>query len=266
VSRLSLWLLASTLLAHGPLHEQIDVVTQEIAGKPGDAGLYLKRAELQRHHGEWKLSAADYDRASQLDPSLSAVDLGRAKLALDFGEPAKALTPARRFLKKNPQDFEGRLALAESLQRTGRFRDAASEYALARRCPGGDQAEVYLSEARSWHSAGQAIRALAAIDFGIGRFGPLVVLQAPAIEWERQRKNWDSALRRLDTLAAQSERKETWLAQRGDILAEAGRSTAATVAYRQALKAIELLSPGLRSTKAAADLERHVHSRLLSLH
>lgn len=39
--------------AHGDMHEQILNATKEVEKNPRDPELYLKRAELERHHREW---------------------------------------------------------------------------------------------------------------------------------------------------------------------------------------------------------------------
>src|SRR5688500_9865807 len=77
--------LSSPALGHGDLHEQIDALTEKIKAAPDDAGLYLRRAELRRLHQEIAPSKADYEQAERLDPSLTAVHLGRGKLLAQTG-------------------------------------------------------------------------------------------------------------------------------------------------------------------------------------
>lgn len=259
--RIGLTLLAVAAYAHGPLHEQIAAVTAEIEVRP-TAALYLQRAELQRHHGEWKASADDYAEAARLDPKLAQVDLGRAKLALDFGRPRDAVAPARRFLRVKPDNMEGRSALAEAWHRTGKYREAATEYERAIRCPGGEQPELFLAAARAWDAARSPARAITALDEGMRKLGELVTLQSQAIEIERKRKRWGAALARVDRAMSKSPRKEMWLALRGDILTEAKRPADARAAYAEALAAIDALPPGLRGVRAMDELSQRVRAAL----
>ena len=67
----------------GPLLMQD--VSAQIQADPENAGLYFKRAELHRLHGELEESAADYDRVARMDSSFVAVHLGRGKLLLEIG-------------------------------------------------------------------------------------------------------------------------------------------------------------------------------------
>ena len=100
------------------------------------------------------------------------------------------------------------------------------------------------------------------MDDGIERLGPLVTIQLHAIDLELKRKQFDAALARLEKIAAQSPRKETWLARRGEILLQAGRREEARAAYEQALKALDTLPPGRRNVPAMNELERRIKAAL----
>ena len=90
------------------------------------------------------------------------------------------------------------------------------------------------------------------------RMGPLFTLQEQAIAIERKRKRFDDALRRIDLLLAQAQRKEVWLVEKGAILAEAGRAQEAAQAYAAARAAIAALPAQLRANKATQELETMV--------
>ena len=96
----------------------------------------------------------------------------------------------------------------------------------------------------------------------MARLGPVPALQMFAIELELKRGRVDAALLRLDKVAAQSPRKETSLARRGEILMQAERRNEARAAYAAALAAIEALPASARQTKAIVDLEGRVRSAL----
>jgi predicted Zn-dependent protease len=104
--------------------------------------------------------------------------------------------------------------------------------------------------------------ALGGLDEGIARLGPLVSLEQPAIELELQARRWDQALHRLDRLAAQSPRKESFHERRGQILLQAGRRAEARQAFRAALFALAALPPAQRATPAMAELEARLRRQL----
>src|ERR1041384_553853 len=110
--------------------------------------------------------------------------------------------------------------------------------------------ENYIERAQAQKSGGDLKAALNGLDEGIAKLGPLVTLQLDAIELEMDLANYDGALKRLETLAGQSERKETWLARKGEILLKAGRTQEARAAFGESLQAIKQLPEPLRTTKS----------------
>ena len=104
--------------------------------------------------------------------------------------------------------------------------------------------------------------ALRGLDEGLRRLGPLTTLQLFAIDFELANNRYEAALARLETITAQSPRKEPWLARRGEILEQAGRAAQARLAYEQALAAIESLPARHRTTEATAKLEAQIRAAL----
>ena len=90
-------------------------------------------------------------------------------------------------------------------------------------------------------------------------------MQLTAIDLEVRQKRYDAALARIDTVAAATPRKETWLARKGEILRQAGRPAEAREAYRAALQALESLPPARRNVPATAALEKNIREQYESL-
>jgi len=253
---------ATIALAHGPLQEQIDAVTAQIEQDPSAARLYLRRGELHRIHEDWDAALADYDRAAALAPADDTIDFLRGRALLEAGSPAPARVALDRYLARHPEHAQALITRARTLAALGQFRAAAADYTRAiERLPRPDP-DYYLERARTELAAREITRALAGLDAGMARLGPVPALQMFAIELELKRGRVDAALLRLDKVAAQSPRKETSLARRGEILMQAGRRNEARAAYAAALAAIEALPASPRQTKAIVDLEGRVRSAL----
>src|SRR5206468_12869435 len=103
---------------------------------------------------------------------------------------------------------------------------------------------------------------LAGLDAGIAKLGSLVVLQLSAIELELKNMNYDGALGRVDKVAAQSPRKETWLARKGEILKQAGRGEEAREAFQTALAALQTLPATRRNVPAMLELEKRLRQEI----
>jgi tetratricopeptide (TPR) repeat protein len=144
------------------------------------------------------------------------------------------------------------------------FAEAVRDYTRAIEKSPEPEPESYIERSKTVIAQGDdhTEEALRGLDEGIRKLGPIVTLQLPAIELELRRKNFDAALERIDTLAAQSERKESWLLQRGQILRLAGRKEKAQEAFRDALTAWQSLPENIRETKAGQQLGQQIRSEL----
>jgi predicted Zn-dependent protease len=219
---------------------------------------------LHRNHQEWDLAQADYDHALALNPSLAVIDFTRGRMFLEANWPRSAKICLDRFLLKHTNHVEGFIARARTLVKLEKPLEAARDFTTAIRYAPAGRPELYIERAQALASAGDKhyAEALRGLDEGIERLGPLVTIQLHAIDLELKRKQFDAALARLEKIAAQSPRKETWLARRGEILLQAGRPEEARAAYEQALKALDSLPPGRRNVPAMSELERRIKAAL----
>jgi predicted Zn-dependent protease len=257
-------LLPLHLAAHGDLHEQIRAVTEQIAKDPKNSELYLKRGELHRAHQEWDEAQADYDHALALNPGLTVIDFTRGRMFLEANWPRSAKVCLDRFLRKHTNHVEGFTARARTLVKLEKPLDAARDFTTAIGFAPTGRPELYIERAQALASAGDKhyAEALRGLDEGIERLGPLVTIQLHAIDLELRRKQFDAALGRLEKIAVQSPRKETWLARRGEILQQAGRPDEARAAYEEALKALNTLPSARRNVPAMAELERRIKAAI----
>ena len=249
---------------HDDLLEQIVAMDARIASEAPSAELHLARGELHRLHQDWNAALADALRAQTLSREDARPVLLRARVYNDLAWYRTARMNVERYLAAQPASVEGLLLLADILAASGRPGDALESHDRAIALAEPPSPDQYLARAVLVRSLGPTRRelALAGLDEGIARLGPLVTLQLVAIELELELGRHGRALQRLDTSAVQSQRQERWLARRGQILEHAGRAAEALAAYRDALTAIDALKPRHRSTEAVRDLEQGVSARI----
>ena len=264
---LSLFAAAQTALAHGDLHLRILALTRQIeAATNNPAPLYLQRAELHREHADWDAAAADYARATELDPNLPGVELGHAKLLSDSGQLQAALPMFDRAIARWPEDGEAYVGRARLLLKLGRRKEAITDYQRGLDVSIQPAPEYYFECAQQWVAERQVDQALHCLDQGTNKLGPVLKLQSYAVDLELERKNYESALARLDTLIATTARKETWLAKRGQTLLAAGRPVAqARKSFEAALEAINRLPPPLQRGRPMQKLRAEVEAALAGL-
>ena len=245
---------------HESLPEQIVAITRKIKRDPKNASLYLQRGELYRLNRNWARAAADYDHAARLQPGFTIVDLARGKMFYESRRFQRAKSALDRFLNQQPDHFEGLVTRARVLAKTGARLEAARDFTQAITLTPLEP-ELYVERAQVLGGDERYVgEALQGLDEGIKRLGPLVTLQLAAIDLELRNKNYDAALTRLDLITAQSERKETWLVRRGEILKAAGRNEEAREAFNAALAAIDSLPPHRRQSKAVLALQLRARS------
>jgi tetratricopeptide (TPR) repeat protein len=258
---------APSAWGHAELLLQLEEATKEIEKNPNVADLYIKRGELHRTHADWEQAFADYERALSLSPGLPTIDLLRGRLFLEAGWPLSARAFLDRSIARNPSYVDAWVLRARALTKLEERLAAAADYDRALTLypePGPDlfieRAQVLAAEGPEHYA-----RALQGLDDAIAKMGPLVTLQLYAVDVELKQKSYDAALARIDKVAARSPRKETWLARRGEILVQAGRTLEAAQAYKAALAAMQTLPPGRRNVPAMLELDRRLKEELKNL-
>jgi tetratricopeptide (TPR) repeat protein len=256
---------ASRVSGHDGVDDQITRLTSQIAANATAADLFVRRAELYRQSRRWNDALADLDRAASLDPSLSGIDPVRATVMLDAGRLKDAIVSASRVLEHQPDHVGALIVRARARTALHQYREADVDFvrALTRR----PLPELYIERARALSASGAvgfepAIRAL---DEGVARLGPIVTLELEAIDLSVRMKRYDAALARIDRVAAQTARKEDWLARRGAVLERSQRFIEARDAYQAALTAIAALPFWTQATAATTNLRQHLQNDVLRL-
>lgn len=251
--------------AHGDLHEQITAVTAKIHEQPNNVELILRRAELHRLHGEFPPALRDCDRAEKLDAKLASSDFVRGKVFFDSGDLTKARVALDRFLKSQPKHVEALVTRARTLIKLREYELAAADFSVAIANAHAPEPDFFLERAQAWQSATQVTHALESLDDGVAKLGHVASLELPAIALDLQLRRFDDALARVDALAAQSARKDIWLARRAEILERAGRSNEARAEFEKAAAALEEVPAARRQNETSQKLRAEITAGLKRL-
>ncbi len=114
-------------VAHAPVEERIEALTKMIEQDQKNADLFLKRGGLYSSHEEWSAAVVDFERASELNPDLAAVDMYLGRMFLASGRPEQSEEALKRFLLQVPNHAEARVTLAMALVQLGRRMEAVEE-------------------------------------------------------------------------------------------------------------------------------------------
>ena len=248
--------------AHGDVHEEIAALTKRLAETPADAKLYLQRGELHRAHQDWPAAAADFDKAEALDPALVFVDLARGGMLGEAGRTDAAKAALDRLISRRPDHAPAYAARARVLAQALSWEAAAEDFARAIAHSKEPEPVLYIERGRAFRAMRKMDEAIRALDEGIARMGPLIVLMQAALDLETEDGRTDAALARLGKITDASPRKERWLARRGVLLEKAGRTDAAREAFAAAQSALATVPADRRSTAAMQDLAKSIDAAL----
>ena len=239
--------LGLSALAHGPVPDRIDALTEEIEHHRGDATLLARRGELYLLDGNGPRAVTDLERAWALDPDLAHVDLLLARALLLVEEPARASAVLDRRLAHEPSHGRARALRAEARIAQGDRTGALADYDAAVRNTDPPRPDLFLARAALIPDA--AARA-ASLQEGVARVGPVAALVQPLVRAQLEQGDPEGALATLDALPRGLARSPSWLTIRGRVLAEAGRRAEAEAAYERALASIDALPEARRDVPA----------------
>lgn len=238
---------------HGDVHVQIESLNPLIQTAP-TADLLVKRGELYRLDEDFTAALADFDRAEKVDPAFDTVHFCRGRALFEAGRWKEAAESLDKLLHKRPDHVEGHMVRARAHFRLNEYEAALEDYDRIVALIESPTPDCFLERAETLTALGRSDAAIKNLDEGIARLGNLIALQKAAIDIETQIKRYPDALARVDRVMATLQRKEVWLARRGEILDAAGRHEEALRAYSEALTSLDQLPPHHRKTKPMREL------------
>ncbi|HEX2854560.1 MAG TPA: tetratricopeptide repeat protein [Opitutaceae bacterium] len=258
-----LLLTGMTLVSARPIHAHPESAVERaaldalISETPDNVDLYLRRAAHHEDHHDWPAAEADLRRAARLAPGSAAVLIALARVYLGSDRAREARAQLDAVLARHPRAPEALVLRARTRAKQGEIAAAHRDYSKAIAILEEPSPGLFLERASLPISTASALRGL---DEGLARLGPASALLERALALELRLGRTDAALARIDLLRANSERQETWLKRRGDVLALVGRDQEARAAYRAAVAAVEALPDWLRNSpetlRLAAELTR----------
>ncbi|MFN7951869.1 MAG: hypothetical protein U0610_09080 [bacterium] len=254
----------SAVRADDDVASRVRELTAKIEASPRDASLYAWRADLHRFARDYDSALADCERARALAPTAPRICAVCGRVLDDAGYPRAARAVAETGLGSDPRDPELRLLRARALVKLGDGYAAWDDFSAVIAAAPAPSPDLYLERSNAVAGLGGDLRerALGGIDEGIARLGPLVTLELAALEHEEKLGRVEAALARIDRLAADAPRKETWLIRRAELLARTGREAEARDSFQRALAAIDALPEHLRSTRATQALAERARAAL----
>ena len=258
---LAVSLLPSVVFAHAEIDEVLHALERDAAVHRSDPTIALQQAAAYRIAGDFDAALDAVAHAEEHGASTRDVILARSDIFLAAGWLRSARRHLDRLVAADPEDADARFRRARVLIRQGEAAAAARDYAAALAGAPRPRPEHFMEHRDALVAAGDPAGALAALDAGIARLGPLVSLEIPAAALALDLGRADDALARLDRLLKQAPENALLLARKGEILAHAGRTADAHDTYEKALAVLVARNAHRPSPRSQA-LEAQVRTAL----
>lgn len=255
---------------HGLIHDQITTLTGQLKEHPGQPEILIRRAELQRDHGNLEAARADLMAAIREHPEEPAPLLVLARIERE----ANRLPAARRnidaYLARQPEDPAGHRENALIHTAVEQWTEAAEAWSASLQhdpCP---QPEPFLAAARAYQSAASSPaatrRALAVLQQGIGKHPKVIPLREQAASTCIRLGRFADARGHFGfLLTAHPNLRPRLLANQGAIWLRHGRRSDALAAYRNARAAFDSLPDARRLQPGFQSLDQAIDQALASL-
>lgn len=251
----AVFVLVRPCAAHPDLIDQINQLTTQLKAQGESADGLEQRAELYRRHGQFEMALIDIAAAERLATNSTTLILVKARIFCDAGMAQPAFATIQKFLRNETNHAEGLSIRARCEARLKQPDAAIADYTTAIKLFPAPMVDLYLERARQQALLGKLDDAVCGLDEAMNQSSPLPVLQMTAIEYDRQRGAFDSALRRVDGFVNQYPVKEPWLTLCAEILEQAGRKREATETFQQVITGIEKYSTVRRGLELTKQLE-----------
>jgi tetratricopeptide (TPR) repeat protein len=189
------------VLAHASLSELIEHTTDLLSSEPDNPATLLDRAKFRLKQGDNALALSDINAAEHNSDAVN-VDYVRGLYFLAEDQPQQAIDAFGKYLGRYPGYTPAIHARAKIYAALGQTEMSIGDYQYLLSVSKVPSPDYYLelSRLQSTLEPGGIQLALESLDRGMETLGLLVSLQAAAIEFELQRKDYRMALARHETL------------------------------------------------------------------
>lgn len=254
---------APTVWSHGDVDEHIEELAAQLATGPKDE-ILVRRARLYLEAGRPTAARRDLLLALKLAPARYENWYYLADANRLLGRIEAALKAVNMFIARASTDAareRGQRLRGDILMGAGESAQSAKAYLAALALASEPDPGHYLRAAEALHLASDA-RAIAVLDQGITRLGPLSTLDDRALDFEEVAGQPAAALVRVERMLWQGQRTAPLAYRKGLILKAMRRADEAQAAFLVAIQELDRLPEGRRQTRANLELRAAINQQL----
>ncbi len=262
------WMLAvfaGLAFGHGGFHERLAQLSAELEKNPLDARLHFELADVNCQHGDWPMSLRNLDRVEELAPGKYLTGLVRGQAWLAGNQPALAKKALDTLLAAHPECARAWLLRARAARQLGDAPGSLADYREALRRTAVWEPDLLRETADALAGEGRAQEAAQILEAGISKLGEVPSLVLRSLELELALKDYDAALRRIESMQRNAPRPEPWMARRASALAQAGQIEESRAAWQALVDHLAALPNLERGSHAMSKLMEDAQQALTSL-
>ena len=232
---------------HGAYHDVVQKLREQLKTQPDNAALHFKLAQAHVGHEEATACLEELLVVEKLAPGSYPTAPLRGQALFLGGKYEEAKTELDGFLTKNPRHGAALATRGRVLMKLKRPDEAVVDLQNAVKFTSTPEVELIQNLSDVCMQVGKPEMATLTIDEALKTSGDSPALLQMSLVIERETKNWDAALRRIEALQKLAPRPEPWMAERALLLSTAGRtdeSRAAWLALRDRLLSLPNLERG----------------------
>ncbi|MFY0644274.1 MAG: hypothetical protein JXR19_07390 [Bacteroidia bacterium] len=258
---IAIMLISAQLMAHGPIHEKIDLVNKKIKRNPSDATLYIERSSYYKIDAQFDMAMADLVKARSLDATITTVDFLAADLCYVFENYNMALAHISAFQALNMDLGECYLLKSKILDKLF-MSDSALHYAkLSYNYKQNHNTTffAFISELTLYADKDNYDDAIGWLMLGKKHLPYDIVLQEKMVDLAVKYSKYDQAVKFCNEQLPKLKRKEKWFFKLALVHNAAGDKEQALFNLEQSKKSIEQLPKHFRTTDFIKNLVNEIN-------
>jgi tetratricopeptide (TPR) repeat protein len=251
--------------AHGTHSSLMSIIDARLAEAPENGKLWYQRALLEFEHEDWAASATDFEKAERFAPGEYPVLWWQGQILDKLGKTEEAKKSLDEFLAIKPDHWSALASRARVETQLGLHEQALADFRSSLANNPKAEPDLFNEVAQALANREMTDEALATVEAGITRLGPIPALQSQALDIEVDACRWDAALARLDVIRKSALRPEPWMMKRAGILAAAGRVAESRAAWQALVRHLTALPPGERDSHSMMLISEQAQIALTTL-
>ena len=252
-------------MAHGDLHQRINLVTAAIEKSPNNPALFFQRGSLHLQHQSYKKAIQDFRRSIKKGGANARQYYGIAKARFELGQFHRCIKQLSKILHRDAGNTNVYYLLSQSFEQIGKFDQAAHwagkyfDVAILKR------PDHYLALAHAHGLENRYDMEIHWLEMAIQQFGHLPSIVKSLLNAYKKSSQLDLAIKLQSEVIAKQKRKEFALFERVKLYQLAEDYQAARTDLLEMGKEIDKLPSHIQGQKSILELKERIRLETIAI-